>query len=271
VNKKSLLSAFLTALLICGLILVSARFGTVQASTGDSDIPKPSVPEFSLKVVAYPYDVAPTITIDPYTGKNITTSYGYREENKSIEVTIKNQPFTSTLDASGNYTSLYYDVRFKGHYSDDWYYADSAYNASNSDYTVIAISLRQIALVSPGERPISDGDQIDFKVRALIGYKITKAYDSIGLPPELRYYHEFIGQAGDWSNTQTITIGESQTPTLSPSPSPTATSSPATTPTPTPSQEPQQTEQIEPIVGAAIVVAVTVVGVGLLIYLIKRK
>jgi len=44
------------------------------------------------------------------------------------------------------------------------------------------------------------------------------------------------------------------TPTPSPSPSPTATSSPATTPTPTPYQEPQQTEQLEMILGVAIVV-----------------
>ena len=166
--------------------------------TESASIPDTSVPEFSLKVVAYPYDVAPTTTTDPYTGENIITSYGYREENKSIEVTIKNQPFTSTLDASGNYTSLYYDVRFKGHYTDVWSYAYTDYNASDSDYTVISISLRQIGSVSVG-------GQIDFKVRALIGYKITKAYDSI-LPPEMQYYQEFIGQAGDWSNTQTITF-----------------------------------------------------------------
>ena len=171
---------------------------TPTPSPSAAPIAEPSVPEFSLKVVAHPYDVPPTTTTDPYTGENIITSYGYREENKSIEVTIKNQPFTSTLDASGNYTSLYYDVRFKGYYTDVWRYAYKDYNASDSDYTVLSISLRQIGSVSVGGK-------IDFQVRALIGYKITKAYDSI-LPPEMRYYHEFIGQAGDWSSTQTITI-----------------------------------------------------------------
>jgi hypothetical protein len=62
-------------------------------------------------------------------------------------------------------------------------------------------------------------------------------------------------------------------PSPSPSPSPTATSSPAptSTPTPTPSQEPQQALQFEAIVGVAIVVAVIGAGLGLLIYLIKRK
>jgi hypothetical protein len=56
---------------------------------------------------------------------------------------------------------------------------------------------------------------------------------------------------------------------------PLVTSVPTTTPppetTPTPSQEPQQTEQIEAIVGAAITAAVIGAGLGLLIYLIKRK
>jgi hypothetical protein len=64
------------------------------------------------------------------------------------------------------------------------------------------------------------------------------------------------------------------TSTPSQSPSPTATSSPATTsPTPTSSQEPSQMEQIEPILGAAIVVAVIIVAVGasLLFYFKKRK
>jgi hypothetical protein len=59
------------------------------------------------------------------------------------------------------------------------------------------------------------------------------------------------------------------TPTPSPTDSPTPT--PTTTPTPTPPQEPQQTDQFEAILGAAIAVAVIGAGLGLLIYLIKRK
>lgn len=54
-----------------------------------------------------------------------------------------------------------------------------------------------------------------------------------------------------------------------PTPSPPPTNSP--TPTPTPSQEPQQTEQLEIIVGAVILVTLFGAGLGLLIYLIKRK
>jgi hypothetical protein len=57
-------------------------------------------------------------------------------------------------------------------------------------------------------------------------------------------------------------------PSSSP-PSPSPPSTPATTPTPY--QEPQQTDQTEAIIGAAIAVAVIGAGLGLLIYLIKRK
>jgi len=46
---------------------------------------------------------------------------------------------------------------------------------------------------------------------------------------------------------------------------------PTPTPTPTPSEEPQQTEQIEPILSAAIAGAVIIAILGLLIYLTKRK
>lgn len=64
-NKKSPLRAFLTGILVGGLVLASAmRFGTVQAS-----ISKPSVPEFTVKYVDNSYDVPPTYGIDQYTGE----------------------------------------------------------------------------------------------------------------------------------------------------------------------------------------------------------
>jgi hypothetical protein len=60
-------------------------------------------------------------------------------------------------------------------------------------------------------------------------------------------------------------------PTSTPPPTDSPTPTPTTTPTPTPPQEPQQTDQTEAIIGVAIAVAVIGAGLGLLIYLIKRK
>jgi hypothetical protein len=55
------------------------------------------------------------------------------------------------------------------------------------------------------------------------------------------------------------------------SPSPNPSSSPTPTTEPTPTEEAQQTVPLEAIVGASITVAVFSAGLGLLIYLMKRK
>ena len=59
---------------------------------------KPSVPEFTVKLEDHSYDVLTTYSIDPYTGENVTHA-GYHVENKTIEVTIKNQPFVPSTSA----------------------------------------------------------------------------------------------------------------------------------------------------------------------------
>ena len=281
--RKSLFAAFLTGILFGGFA-VALRFGTVQASSFTVDsISRPSVPEFSVRILAYPYDVPAktTTTIDQYTGKETTiTQPGYHVENKSIEIIIKNQPFTpynlttytrynhetgeSYSYESTHTINLYYNVGVKGHFGNDWtsvgstssYYEGPQSNAQlASEYTVISIK----ADTYPKEAVL------DFRVQALTGYYVPYGRSVV------IFGYDFYGQESDWSDTQTLTLGESQTPTTSSSPSPPATSSPAPTSTPTPSEEPLQTEQVELILGAAIVVAVIVVGAGLLIYIVKRK
>jgi hypothetical protein len=56
-----------------------------------------------------------------------------------------------------------------------------------------------------------------------------------------------------------------------PTQTPTPEQTPAASPTPTPSQEPSQEILFETILGVSIVVAVIGIGLGLLIYLIRRK
>ena len=76
----------LALLALSNLVMVGSVFA--------QSIPTPSVPEFSLRFVDASYDVPTTYTIDDYTGQNITHP-GYHVENRTIEVRIKNQPFTS--------------------------------------------------------------------------------------------------------------------------------------------------------------------------------
>ena len=152
---------------------------------------KPSVPEFTLKLIDNSYDVAPTTKVNPYTGKT-ETSRGYHVKcDPEIDIIIKNQPFTD----------LYYQVQTKGHFSQDWrtiggwrmVAGDNLENQYNQyqrqnysdQYTILRYDYN-------GNLP-SEG-QIDIRVQALIGYPVYIQYGS----------YSFNGTASDWSNIQTI-------------------------------------------------------------------
>jgi hypothetical protein len=244
VVKKSLLSAFLAAVLIAGLILASAlHLGTVHAST-----PKPSVPDFTVKLVNNWYDVPTTYSTDPYTGETVT-HLGYRVDNITVELSIKNQPFD--YSANGLTYHLYYNIRTKPHFVEDWtelypladgpnspYDWDneswsystyvSAPPESNSDFTILSL---------PAGYPSTA--QVDFQVEAIVGHASQVWVIQHPLAPEYGGYYEpaiAYDTTSGWSNTQTLTIGEGQTPT----PSPATTPTPTPTPAPTPIQVPGQ-------------------------------
>jgi hypothetical protein len=202
----------------------------------------PSVPEFTLKYIDYSYDVPPTYGINQYTGQNVTIQAGYHVDNRTMLFTIKNQPFTSYNDSSGNYITLYYNFRYKGHYGDEWSYYPFAgvqtthsygpygggpfldYPASNSDYTVTSINL-DVLTSFPGGPQIPDGSQVDFQVQAQIGH-----IDPIPSGLLAGDFYNFTGESSDWSNTQTITVSNGSTSTSissSTSANPTPTSTPA--------------------------------------------
>jgi len=229
-----MLRAYFIIALLLSTSAIALHFGIVQASTDYSDIPKPSIPEFTVKFVS-----------------------------GVIEVRIKNQPFVPT-EVSGWNTSFYYDIRVKEHSAADWielYNADDGFLSQDelSEYTVASYSSS-----TWGYERVSfpSGSQVDFQVEAMNGH-VHRIVQGNMAP----WY--FTGVTSGWSETRTVTIGEAQTPTPSPETTPTPTASPATTPTPP--QEPHQTEQIETIIGAIITIAVIGAGLGFLIYLIKRK
>jgi hypothetical protein len=223
------------------LMFVASSLIIVQFVSAQS-VSTPPVQEFTLKFVDNSYDVAPkpTSSTDPYTGKTTTTTIpGYHVDNKTVEATIKNP-----LGAS------YYNFRYKGHYVKDWNYvpfnpnaslpyflSDSyavPFQASNSEYTVVSLYFLPLSIISEG--------QIDVQVQALYGIFDAVPYGHLVPLPAPTYDFYFKGDAGGWSNTQTITIGEtsastSPNPTQSPintvSPTPMPSSTSITTPTPT--------------------------------------
>jgi len=252
------------ALLIIAILALSSLI-MVESAFAQS-ITKPSVPEFTVKAVEHPYDVPTTYSTDPYTGETITHE-GRHVENKSIEIWIKNQPFTPYDDAEGHEVNLYYNVRVKGHFEEDWStpktYSESEsaerIPQSNSEYTVLSL----VNYYNPKA-------QVDYQVEAIVGHFYTAYYPpghSIQFP-----YTEFqVDETSGWSSTQTLTFSESQTPTPSPETTPTPTP-PNMGPTSPPNHEPLLTpEQLGIIVSAAIAAAVICAGLGLLIYFIRKK
>jgi hypothetical protein len=258
-------------------ILILAVSSLLMVRPASSDILKPSIPEFTVKYVPASYSIT---TINPYTGQKVTQQYN----NNTIKLSITNQLYTYS---NGSTFYVYYNIRTKGHFEQNWtelyptvgllpnseayqhsnykdyytqYVAFTAEDSQNdylglpqSDFTYTIISL---------PAPTSNG-QVDFQVEAMIGCNST-AYD-----PTNNFVYDpasggvnrpavaYVTSSG-WSDTQTLTIGESQTPNSSPANSP------------TPSSESLQTE-ITTIVGVVIALAAIGAGLGLLIYLIRRK
>jgi hypothetical protein len=237
--RKALTLLLISVFVLSSLVMVGSVFA--------QSVTKPSVPEFTIKIVSAPYDVPATHSIDPYTGKEIINP-GYHVENETTQIWIKNQPFTPYQTD----VDLYYNIRIKGSFSQDWFYYryhngssdGNLRHNSDSDYTV-----RVIDSYLPSE------GQIDIQVQALIGYE--HGISSVaGIPVTPRI---ITGESSGWSEIQTLTIGESQTPSPEPSSTP--------EPTSTPYNEP--TGQVL-ILGLAAIFAVFVFGLVLL-YRIKRK
>jgi len=227
-------------LFILWIILAPAIAQKVNLTEGNPFTPpKPAIPEFTSKYTDNSYNVA-----------------GNFVQNKSIEVTIKNQPTGYVLC---------YNVKSKSRSSENWtsyeYYNNSSYLtpqlfipnrllAWNSTMTVLVFGFEgnngsDNYNLMLGK--VNDGDKIDFQVQAYIGNwfpgRVVNATASID------YYLLNIDATGDWSPTQTITIQESSIPE------------------PTPRPEPFPTTLV---IGSAVAVA-AVVGLGLLVYLKKRR
>ena len=223
----------------------------------------PSVPEFTLKYIDNSYDVSTIYSTDPYTGENITHP-SYHVENRTLEISIKNQPSMY----GENYT-LYYNTRVKGHFEENWSelydsYSENLPAQSNSVYTILSLSANY-----------PSGAQVDFQVQAILGIHYLYYTPQHPLAPGPWSGYGVIGLSG-WSNTQTITIPN--TSTSSPTPSQLPSSTPSLSPSPSLSPEitlepsptpPLRFENFELIIIVILVTALAVVS-GLLVYYYRR-
>jgi hypothetical protein len=272
--------------------LIAGSLGTSQAYV-EEGITKPSTPEFSVQLVSHPYDVPPktTTTVDQYTGKETSyTQPGYRVENKTIEITIKNQPFTPyslvthtihDKETGELYTynqtsiiTLFYNINVKGHYGSEWKtvggkasYPDGPESnvQFDSEYTVISIKTEDY----PNDAVL------DFRVQAAIGHYAAYGRNAV------IFGYDFYGQESDWSSIQQLTLGTPQTPTPAPTAPPTLTPTvtptipPAATQTPTTNPE-QPNGRIESSFAVsweqgALIVCVTVIAALIVALVVSRR
>jgi hypothetical protein len=176
-----------------------------EIPTDIDSIPTPSIPEFTVEFADYSYYVPPIYGTDPYTGESVIVEDGYHKDERTIEITVKNQLVPTTTMRLANYTNLYYGVRLKGHYEDDWSEAPKPYyygyhNASVSYYTIIKL---RVTDSRNGIANVHAGGEVDIQVQALIGQDIRIPTMT---PWGESCYYKFIGKTSGWSNTQTIEI-----------------------------------------------------------------
>ena len=275
------------ALLLIAMLSMSSLIVVEMVSA--QSIPRPSVPDITIRYVNSSY---PVTTTNPYTGINETELVS----NDSIEISIKNQPF-----GYSNTYGIYFNVRAKPHFEGNWteiYQLEnraSSYNSdgnfsfaeyvshdsptqSNSGYTNITFPVVPTELYQASgydiqryhtEVGVSEGlyyaflsaipyrGQVDFQVEALVGHGAQMYVNDHPLAPYPIGHYEQANAfdiASGWSSTQTITIGGSTSEAISPS---------------EPTTNTWETWQLELVVSIVIVVVLTA-SVSL-VYWKKRK
>ena len=226
-------------LVLFSLMIFSVNSVNVYATPKPA--PKPSVPQFTVKIVDNSYDVPPSTTTDPYTGVT-TTKPGYHVDQRDIEVTIKKQPFTIYTE-EGYIFRLHYRVEVKGHFGNDWttFYD---YNAQLNSDTVVTRSANDY----------DEGTQLDFRVQAIIkGYMENGPFATIA--PD-------INSESSWSKTQTITIPSKPSASLATQ----TTDSPNTPTTSDPYSPPQQNSSASILLVTIVATCIITILLVIIIY-----
>jgi hypothetical protein len=173
---------------------------------------KPSVPEFKVRYTNYSKDVPANTVVDPFTGKT-ETNPAQHIEHETIDIVIKNQTISSS-------DYLYYKIRMKGHFSQQWTNISFIQANPNSENTSVSYASSGAGKFYFDSTlfSVSSGGMIDFQVQAQV-WTYVQSDDLFGS------WNQVISGASDWSTTQTITIGDGlSTPTISASPSQNPTS-----------------------------------------------
>ena len=153
-------------------------------------IPKLSIPEFTVELGDHSYVVPSYTSPDPYTGDPITHP-SYTVENITIDITIKNQPFTPP----DSLTNLYYNIRVKGNFEQSWTELYEISNNTPQNTLRIQSTSKNTVISVPQDYP--SGGLVDFQVEAVIATAHPLPNTNFGY---------WTWETSGWSNTQTIEI-----------------------------------------------------------------
>jgi hypothetical protein len=216
-------------------------------------IPTPSVPLFTVKFVNASYSVT---TTNPYTGQSETqlisnNSIEVTIKNQPLDYSNNGLPCQIYFNIrvkphfvnSDNWTEVYplenltsSQANANGVFSFAWYISPDSPVQSNSGYTSITFpvvptivyqasgyDIRKFSGEEGGGSAflsaVPSGGQLDFQVEALVGHNSTYWFIQHPLYPTIGGYSApavAYDSTSGWSNTKTVTIGETST-----SPSPT--------------------------------------------------
>jgi hypothetical protein len=174
---------------------------------------KPSVPQFTVKLIDNSYNAPPAYTTDPYTGETKRDWIGGYVSDKTIEITIKNQPFTSYTNASDHKIDLYYIIEMKGHYSENW----GRFTSNMFAFPFCKQYDSEDIVVQESANHYEDGSQLEFRVKAVVAYDASIIYDDW-----LRFGSQYlldVHASSDYSSIKTLRISSgspSQTATFPP-------------------------------------------------------
>jgi hypothetical protein len=191
-NINKTVASILTLLLALSTVgLLTAEPAKAQSTPSNLT---PSIPEFTIKYVNNSHYTQPTTTTttDPYTGQQtVTTTPSSYVQEEYLEVKIKNMTYTPYPLGASNYTSdIWFNVRYKGHYSSEWTYVNpNPFENYSAQYTYVQTYYNHV--------PTGD---VDYQVQAINGYQ---THSSPNMFPQSWVVE---GQAGGWSDIQTIKL-----------------------------------------------------------------
>lgn len=204
----------LATLMLIAVLTISSLMLTNFLSATDypvfvdtSNVPKPTTPEFTITLADHSYDTDPitTSTTNPYNNQTTTTTIPSQHiKNVNIDLTIKNQAYPQTID--GNTTQMFFFIRTKGHYAQDFsedYQHIPLYVSDYPDFPNVMQSDSDYTVISLPAGGYNVGDEIDFQVSAVLAYGCS--FTRTAMPPMFEF--KYIRAAtSNWSNTQTFTI-----------------------------------------------------------------